>query len=1038
MSKRAPKCRNFQGKKCFTFNGKNYYYADTKAGRTKLANKLGLPLIQLDNQIKNNNNHNTTKIFIDEQNRTMKIDTREKMPYGLLSRKFGIKRVGAKKLLSKQYTFSRSKVSVVDKLGPYAEIKCKIRLEFYISFPSYHIERSCVTKNGEEDGEISMRKLKQAETEGKVDYRKRVYEYNGLVKDITDQANIFYDQYYREMSNIAGVTILHSEWNIISQYNKKKMHFENGFIRSKIDECLELSEWVNIEYNDTNRSGDSCAVRLISKRFPDLYWDIKKLETLHGVQVCDFFSFCETNNIDVVAYGINEKIKRRIVNKHDCIGKIVCIIYNNHIFPVTGGKLKRFVSKKLNIKHVDDSEEKLIYLLEDKKVLPSKILIETLSSSRQLEKINDIHITSCIVRDKKYLCNSEYEICLTFLKKIGKEDYIKDNISVNKIPKLLEKIYKVDDASSFIPEKDYFKTSPLLYKTGKEIRVKNVVGIDKNKCYTSCLSDLPFLIKFDYRSDPINIISVEDSDNYEIIDKNLYLVIPEVWTTLLPNTKLYAGYHLKYCRSQGVNFTLKEELVTNILPNYYRKFIKLTRKYIAESYFKSMWNVYIGNCEGSMRKSYRYKYSGIFTDESLETQNGFVKKIGDYNLLFKSFEQIINVRDKLPLAIQVKDLARRKIYDKIKELQIRDENIVQISTDAIYYYGNLPSNLDKNDFNGWKKVDEFRELPDFGEPLDDSALTVCGLITPSEGKNRKLHIKYAGSGKTTYIVNKLVPKIIKKGIDYIVLTPTHTTLSEYRNLGINCQIMQKYVFDGTIPNEQYIIVDEIGFVDRACHDLLYKLVHYKKDLECFGDFNQLLAVGESKPLNQRHYLNYMFTHIDETFINYRNNFTKKYYDRLIESNDNKYLAGEVKKWSSNKLSYGRPVLCYRHKTKEAYNNKMLKYLGYDDWKSEGVSITCKNNRLYELGIYNRKMFTIWRIYQDDDSENIYHLLDTDGNIFKIPEKKLVSNFEMAYAINIHQAQGATLKSYYWASEDDFFINGRIAYTIISRLHQKKK
>lgn len=44
----------------------------------------------------------------------------------------------------------------------------------------------------------------------------------------------------------------------------------------------------------------------------------------------------------------------------------------------------------------------------------------------------------------------------------------------------------------------------------------------------------------------------------------------------------------------------------------------------------------------------------------------------------------------------------------------------------------------------------------------------------------------------------------------------------------------------------------------------------------------------------------------------------------------------------------------------------------------------------------------------------------------------------AYALNIHQAQCSTLKSYYWTKEDNRFINGNVAYTIISRLRRKLK
>lgn len=50
----------------------------------------------------------------------------------------------------------------------------------------------------------------------------------------------------------------------------------------------------------------------------------------------------------------------------------------------------------------------------------------------------------------------------------------------------------------------------------------------------------------------------------------------------------------------------------------------------------------------------------------------------------------------------------------------------------------------------------------------------------------------------------------------------------------------------------------------------------------------------------------------------------------------------------------------------------------------------------------------------------------------------MKKFEPSYALNIHQVQGSTLKSYFWTKEDNLFINGNVAYTTISRLRQKLK
>ena len=110
---------------------------------------------------------------------------------------------------------------------------------------------------------------------------------------------------------------------------------------------------------------------------------------------------------------------------------------------------------------------------------------------------------------------------------------------------------------------------------------------------------------------------------------------------------------------------------------------------------------------------------------------------------------------------------------------------------------------------------------------------------------------------------------------------------------------------------------------------------------------------------------------------------------------------------------------------------MLFLNNYKKWYSVGAVILCKTNKLLKQEIFNHKEFKITNKNNDD-----YELTDLDGKKFNVSEKLLLSNFESGYSINIHQAQGMTLKSYHWASEDNDFLNGNTAYTIISRIQKK--
>ncbi|AVL93331.1 DNA helicase [Megavirus vitis transpoviron] len=1004
-------------KKCIKFRGKNVYYANIQ----DLSKKLNIPITQARKII----NDNGRRIVIDSNNNTLLINIKKENFTGLLKTNFGISRIDNKKIINDTHILNKG-IDIVKELGPNTEGKYLIKIILYITFvsPDPVNEDEILTND-----KVDYVKIQNLIDEHRLEEREITTPYNGYNDEIPNFIRRKIKEYMKNIKKSGG-QLIHYEYRIGSYYKNRRLKFKKGYVR-ELNNVYELTEWVNIQYENSDNTNDTCVVRTISKRYPKLYWKIKKLETIHGVKVQDFLGFCQKYDI---GYNIFNELGKKLYNYQGSDGLLNCIIYNNHIYPINGGKPKKYSTKEYKINFVDDSLKKLKNILNTEKKLPSNIKIDSVRRKNKIDNIKDVNITSFTVKDKKFICNDEYQECLKILTKMGYSEYIFDNIRITNIPNLLEKILKVDDVSSFIPEKELFKTSPLLWKCNNVIKPNRVITknnndviewlttIDKNKCYSYCLYSLPYLIKFDYRKHKLN------DKPTKIIDNNLYLAKPKFWTILMPKTKIYPGYFLSECRNIGIEFDLLEELETEIVPNYFRKIIKLMYDNMSAESFKSALNIFIGTFERNDMQTYNYEYSGIFTKEAVKAQEGFYKKMGDHYLLFKETEQYFHVRDRLPIASQIKDMSRMILYKKIKELGLKDDQIVQINTDSISYYGELPKELDPSILSGWKRSD-FKELGDVNNFIDEEVSVKN--ITNSNKKTRIIHQQYAGSGKTTYIIDNLVPRLLKKGISFIVLTPTHKTLDEYRKNNINCEIMQKYVFTNTIPEEDYIIVDEIGFVDRGCHDLLYKINKANKNFECFGDFNQLQPVGENQPLNQPHYLKYMFKYIYTDFINYRNNFTKEYYDDLI--NENIDVICEVNKWSHKNMMKAEYILCFRHKTKNKYNNIMIKKLGFNSWRDIGVKIVCVTNKLIEHHIYNNKQFTISDINKNDKN---YKLKDDNGEEFVVTERRLLSNFEPAYAINIHQAQGMTLNSYFWASDDDNFINGNVAYTIISRLKQK--
>lgn len=65
------------------------------------------------------------------------------------------------------------------------------------------------------------------------------------------------------------------------------------------------------------------------------------------------------------------------------------------------------------------------------------------------------------------------------------------------------------------------------------------------------------------------------------------------------------------------------------------------------------------------------------------------------------------------------------------------------------------------------------------------------------------------------------------------------------------------------------------------------------------------------------------------------------------------------------------------------------------------------------------------------------MVDEDNNLHELTKDEVKKHFELAYALILHQFQGSDTTSYYWTPEDNYFIDGRTAYTIISRLNTKR-
>lgn len=853
---------------------------------------------------------------------------------------------------------------------------------------------------------------------GKLLHKDYIYEgpVSGLQKFIYNSAKQTMDSQPK-----GSVKYLHVQ--ILSNKNKQLLEFTDGFIRHyTLPDVLNIEEFANIEQTYGNKH-DTCMVDFINKKFPNLYLKIKKLETKEGIKYSDFKEFCQSNSLTINVYNQHGKIIDQIISKTSK-STLSIIIYNNHVYGINGLVPKKLTFKEVPIIVNSNNIMALKSLLIQKKTLPSSIKI---GKSSNVKTTNiPINVISYIHDKIKYIDNPEYLRCKEIFTALGILDKLKDTTKLSHLIGILEKKLKTQDATSFFPYPEKFRTSQLLYKNDK-IKSEKIYTEDKNKCYTYSLYKLPYLITFDYRTNKIT------KNPTEINDSNLYIARPHYFTILMPKTKLYPGYFLNECKNLGLEFDLLEELHCFMVPNYYRQIIDLCMQHLTPLELKQLFNIHIGMMEQASTKKVNYIYEGIYNESSIKMISAATAKLGKYQIAYNYEEIHTSPCNKLPVATQIKDMSRYTLYLRIKKLNLSDDNIIQISTDSITY--NIPSKLkdyDMNDFFGWKQQ-KYTPLEGAGTKFEDETPNLSLLdIKNKNNKIRKLNKSYAGSGKTTEIVEKIIPELNQQNKTYIVLTPTYATLSDYKAKDINCDIIQRYTFNNQIPKEEYVIIDEIGFIGKECHDFIYKLNINNKNIICYGDFNQLQPVSEHHTYDQPHYINFLFNEVVENFTNYRNNFPKYYYDYLIYNASKRELIHEVNKYSSVKDN-AEYILCYRIKTKKEYTKKVIANLGLKTWYSPGAKVMCITNKLLSIQsynhIYNHKEFTVKELKKDTIIiKDKYNDEETEIN-----KKIFMKSFTSAYVINIHQIQGLTLSSYKWLSTDNHFINNHEAYTIISRL-----
>ena len=806
-----------------------------------------------------------------------------------------------------------------------------------------------------------------------------------------------------EIENVFDVS-----YDVVSQYSKATMDFNGMVLREQNIIRIFNEDLENVIPPD----GENCVKYYLNNTIKGLK---RKLKDIEEPTINDLKEFCSKNKICFRCYDINRKLVSSNIIKYSKCKSINIVAWNNHIYPIKNLYFKKENKQnKLTFIYKENINNELINYLDNGK-LPVKV-----STAGQAT------ISYFITEDNKvYSNNDEYETCLKVATLFGIQDKIDYTTTLISLGNTILNLYKKNNINSYwLNSGDFIKAgynySAEIDKAELNINMKKIKTIDKNKCYSYLLRNLPFLVKYDFQKNkPV------DLKNHTIEDHFMYIVQPVESSILIPNTNVYFGSLIKFAKKQGIKFKILEGMETSKEENCFKEMIDdLYEK--CPSIAKDIINRMIGTFNlGAKAPEDMIIFEKICNNDECIRSEGYVFKLNEkYNILYNKKTTLPRLGTKKPIAFQILDESRIMIYKKMVELGLEDKDIIKVKTDSISFLDKDLNINTGNGFNDWKE-EEYKYMKFVNccdNPID---LMTFKRQIYIDGQTTKLILGNAGCGKSYDIMHNLIPKLTK---NYLILAPTNSTMAEYKINNFNVKVKQTFTFLNTIPNEDIVIIDEVGMSDDADFKVIVKCILAGKDVYAYGDFSQLLPVGVTEQKDGKFIIDMLFGEVVYMKTNYRNKFTSKYYDDLRYNYNKTELIKEVKKYST-KWTDAEFIIAYYKDTRDKYNKMKMEHLGFKSIQDVGCKVICKSNDLREKGIYNR-----YRCEVIDNTNNEIIIKDK-LNTYHINKETYDKYFEPAYALTLYCVQGESINSYYYPNEDFQKINGRTAYTLISRLKQ---
>jgi hypothetical protein len=723
----------------------------------------------------------------------------------------------------------------------------------------------------------------------------------------------------------------------------------------------------------------------------------------------------------------------------------------------------------MKYKYVNSADvefQKLLY----NKIVPTDIKTTIHPHTDKSTVISFVHNNTCYFNDKDFNKNT-YDVNKSVFESFGITDIKHDSLTLTRLFKKIESLYCKQNQMSFFPAFE-LTPKPIMYRAIID-KKRKIKALDKNKFYSWALEKLNKLLVVDIRTAKRikwnkNKL-LKDSIN-DINDYNLYLVYLSNPCLFLRNG-LNTGHNIKRAFNKGVPCQIIEEIETEQINNYFKDMIndvwyRVEKGEIDDKTAKDGMNRLIGSMIGKPKVEQKIITTQLIKVCESEATKQYISYNDEWNFETETVNIVNNIYNMLPVHIQILEEAHYKLYEKMASMGLTNKDIYGIKTDCIFFYDDN-NKFDDVDFeltnykiDGWKfepneKINDFFEtdtyIDMFKNEIDIDDLTFDKLNIPN---NNTLLLKYAGNGGSYDNINKLIPKIEKSNKSFVITSPTHATIKQYRTLNINAEVIQKYTITGKIPVEDVMIIDEVGLLDRQGHDFLIKMTYLNKQIYASGDIEQLAPYGEKTHICNDYYLKALFKTIKiKPFENWRNNFTKEEYDDMINTdwtdntNNNKLteLLNEYCNHPNPKI-----IIAMTRETVQQENYKQLIKLGHMDESYNiisnlvGVWLICKTNKYGDNGIYNN--FPTKIINYDPKTKK--YVLDCGLTIdykkigYRLKDDKIDSpkDFIFGYCRTLFSCQGDEFTSIKFTdNEHDINLLKRTkggVYTLISRIKNK--